>query len=82
MKVIGEQLIEEKTYTDSLSKYKTLDEKKKFSLFLLLSFWDCSSTEILRLFSGNLAAVFSDFAPLLFILPRIIFVVLSRNLLP
>ena len=33
-----------------------------FCLFLLLSFWDCRSTKLLRLFSGNLPAMFTIFA--------------------
>ena len=63
MKVICDELIEAAiTYTDFKSKYNrsTFNEKTNFfGLSFLLFFLDCRSTNQLRLFSGNLPAMFT-----------------------
>ena len=62
MKVIWDQLIEPtKTHTDFKSKCNISAFNKKTNIFGLsfLLFWDCRSTKLVRLFSGNLPAMFS-----------------------
>ena len=58
MKVIREQLIEApKTYSDFQSKYNRSALNEIF-LVCLTVFLDCRATNLLRLFSGNLPAMF------------------------
>ena len=62
MKVVWDQLIEAAiTYADFNSEYNISDLNEKtnfFGLSFLLFFLDCRSRNILRLFSGNLPAMF------------------------
>ena len=61
MKVIWDQLIEAViTYTDFKSKYNISAFNEKTNFLVCLSYWflECRSTNLLRLFSGNLPAMF------------------------